>query len=57
MFSSKCKLCVFMNTDITYTDCLHTYNHTILACSRYQDTRRARKHTFTYTKKCARKIR
>lgn len=54
MFSMACKLDVFINTTITYTDCINTYTHTILACAKQQSARCAScKHAFAYMKKLA----
>lgn len=48
MYTVKCKLCVFINTTIVYTDCIHAYTYPALACTKY-----THKHTFTYIKKSA----
>ena len=56
MLSVKCKLCAFRNTAVTHTDYIHVNTYAIIACKKLQRTRRARKHTFTYTKKGALKF-
>ena len=45
MFREKRKLCLFINTNMTYTNCAHA--NAILACTNCS-LKCVRKHTFTY---------
>ena len=56
MFCMGCRLCAFISTTITYTDCVHAFMYTTLVYTKKQRTRSVRKYTFTYMKKRARKF-
>ena len=49
MISMTCKLCAFINTTITCTDCKHVWNFGMHKIPAYM--KRALKHTYMHTKK------